>query len=277
MTESQQQNENKDNAFERVALLMQNFPPWARERILTRILPGSKAELCSATAADLANQLLYGEIKKKKKTEKGEAPAAAAAAAVASKPSAKTKKSGVKNAAAAAAAPSPPPPSQKRPVKKALLHGDPRLTATSLAVNAASPHTGEKLIELVLARADAVLADSRAAGERLAAITPGFASGKHWSPTGGKNTTGSAAYSRFNKKYYALNYKTLVPLYVDERQSSGEDNWNQHKDAALAIEKRLHRHLKSAYPDLFIACEGGSEPGYSSTTRFYVYLALKIE
>lgn len=157
----------------------------------------------------------------------------------------------------------------KRNVKARLL-ADKRLTQMSAAVNAESKGTLDEKKQLVLRYAQRVIDD---AGKSLSTLTPGFASGKHWAPVSGLPTTGSAAYSRYNTKYYDLGYVTLVPLYIDERPVSSESIWSQRKDDALEIEKFLHRSLgKHA---LYEAREGGSEPKFSKTTKFYVYLALK--
>lgn len=153
---------------------------------------------------------------------------------------------------------------------KARLVADKRLVQMSAAVNAESKGTLDEKKQLVLRYALRVIDD---AGKCLEKLTPGFASGKHWAPVSGLPTSGSASYSRFNTKYYDLGYITLVPLYYDERPVSSEAIWSQRKDDALEIEKFLHRSLgKHA---LYEAREGGSEPKFSKTTKFYIYLALK--
>lgn len=157
----------------------------------------------------------------------------------------------------------------KRNVKARLL-ADKRLTQMSAAVNAESKGTLDEKKQLVLRYAERLIDD---AGKSLEKLTPGFASGKHWAPVSGLPTSGSASYSRFNTKYFDLGYITLVPLYYDERPVTSETIWAQRKDDALEVEKFLHRALgKHA---LYEAREGGSEPKFSKTTKFYVYLALK--
>lgn len=165
-------------------------------------------------------------------------------------------------------------PAGKRPVKQLLL-ADPRTAMTAAAVQATTITLEEKQ-ERALARVLQVLKE---ADKPLAKITPGFASGKHWLPTKGLPTSGSAAYSRFNTKYCAQGYTTLVPIYIDERPVTGSSIWQERKDVAVAIEKFLHRSLAESadYKALYIAREGGSEPAFSATTHFYVYLALAFK
>lgn len=167
----------------------------------------------------------------------------------------------------------PPPPAQAAParvlgVKESLL-ADKRVTHTARAVNAESAGTLLSAKARVLALARKVIDEAGA----IAAFTPGFASGRHWAPIGGQPTTGSAAYSRWNKKYRGLGYCTMVPVYIDERPVTSAEIWRQRKDNALEIEKHLHRSLGDL--PLYSAREGGSEPGFSKSTKFYVYVAIK--
>lgn len=167
----------------------------------------------------------------------------------------------------------PPVPVERRSVKKSLM-ADKRVLMTATAVNAESKGTREEKLARVLERAQQVLLDSGAA---LTLFTPGFASGKHWAPIGRQPTTGSAAYSRHNCKYHALGYKTLVPVYIDERPVVGEPLWQERKAFALEVEKHLHQHLRNdaALRAFYDGREGGAEPAYSPTTHFYVYVAIK--
>jgi hypothetical protein len=167
----------------------------------------------------------------------------------------------------------PPTPIERRSVKKSLMN-DQRLLMMAAAVSAETKGTREEKLARVLERTVQVLLDS---GRNLALFTPGFASGKHWAPAGRLPTTGSAAYSRFNCKYYALGYKTLVPVFIDERPVVGETLWQERKAFALEVEKHLHQQFKSLdkFNEKYDGREGGAEPTYSPTTRFYVYVAIK--
>jgi hypothetical protein len=179
--------------------------------------------------------------------------------------------------AVAAAAAAPPPAAAAAPAEsiksKLLRTGGERLTTLSAAVSAEAPHTGEDLHRLVIQRACVVLEQAAQNGEVVELITPGFASGTHWAPVGRAGTAGSAAYSRYKNKYNKRNYKTLIPLFYDERPCTSKQIWQQRKDAAGAVEKALHRHF--ADNAHYRGSEGGGEPAYSNTTHFYVYLAIK--
>lgn len=166
-----------------------------------------------------------------------------------------------------------PAPVVKRSVKAALL-ADARTLATAAAVHADANLTLDEKKARVLAHALHVL---EASGGKLVKVTPGFASGKHWAPEGKLPTSGSAVYSRFNVKYFALGYQALVPLYVDERAVASKAIWQQRKTEALEIEKHLHTVLEAheQYKTRYEGQEGGAEPAYSATTHFYVYLAIK--
>ena len=168
----------------------------------------------------------------------------------------------------------PPLPIVRRSVKQALL-ADARTAETSAAVNAgAAKLTLDEKKSRVLERALRILA---ASGTSLAAMTPGFASGKYWLPGAGRPTSGSAAYSRYNVKYYALGHQTLVPLYIDERDVTSREIWQQRKQEALEIEKHLHTALSqhAVHGRFYEGQEGGAEPKYSATTHFFVYLAVR--
>lgn len=167
----------------------------------------------------------------------------------------------------------PPPTVVRRSVKRSLM-ADARLMLTAQAVSAESAGTRDEKLARVLERAVQVLTSS---GTLLQLFTPGFASGKHWAPAAGLPTTGSAAYSRHNSKYHALGYSTLVPVYIDERPVVGEALWLERKEFALDVEKHLHRHFKNdeRFKGKYAGRQGGAEPAYSSTTRFYIYVAIK--
>lgn len=237
----------------RVERLIKALPPAIRSKFLPRAIPtkAGDAPLGKVAPHDLALRVLYPD-------EAGSKGPAAAAGAASSKSS----------------APATAVAEKQESIKDKLLRtGGTRLTALSHAVSGESPHDDGKLIEFVLQRVDAVLAQSAKQGETLVQITPGAASGKHWAPTGSLGTNGSAAYSRFKNKYNKLGFTTLVPLYFDERPCKSKEMWLSRKDFNGAVEKAVHRHLSKH--QLYKGSEGGSEPGYSNSTHFYVYLAIK--
>jgi hypothetical protein len=297
-------------ALRNVELLLCALTPYIRNRYLARALPPRfrKAEPHEIALAVLTGAVVVTDVHAKiENAESGgesvSAPKKAAAApkkaaaapkkaaaapksaathnsatapkkaTAAPKKAAATPKSDTAAPKSAAAAPASAATAEKQEsIKEELLRtGGTLLTEISAAVSAESVHSGDVLIQHVIARAEAVL--KKVDKDSLTAITPGSASGKYWVPAGGRGTSGSAAYSRYKTKYHRLGYKTLVPLYYDERPCANEDIWLKRKDVAGAIEKALHRHFKS--DALYSGSEGGKEPAYSSTTRFYVYLAIK--
>jgi hypothetical protein len=236
---------------ERIERFVKALPPAVRRNFLPRVLQRRADEPLWEKMAprDIALRLLYPAG-----ARGGDRAPAVAAAATAP-------------AAAAAAAPA-------ESIKSKLLRtGGERLTTLSAAISAEAPHTGDDLHRLVIQRACVVLEQAAQNGEAIQFITPGFASGKHWAPVGRAGTAGSAAYSRYKNKYNKRNYKTLIPLFYDERPCTSKQIWEQSKDAAGAVEKALHRHF--ADDARHRGKEGGGEPAYSNTTHFYVYLAIK--
>lgn len=245
----------------RVERLLKAFPPAVRSRFLPRVLeqlPGDDVPFGKMDPRALATRILF--------------PSAPVATNKADEPKKTTTAVTTKAAAGATPAPSVDKAAVPESIKAKLLRtGGARLTALSQAVSAETVHTTEKIVELVLKRVDALLA--KAGEEALECVTPGAASGKYWAPGGTRGTAGSAAYARYKNKYNRLGYKTLIPLYFDERACKSEDVWLRRKDLARDIEKAVHRHL--AKHPLYRGNEGGGEPGYSNTTHFYVYLAIK--
>lgn len=230
----------------RVERAIKAFPPAIRNKFLARVLtpkPEDGGTLRQVAPRELAKRILYPEP------------------IVAPAPAATTVRA-------------PKQPVKRESIKDKLLRtGGTRLPALSQAVNAESPHNAERLIELVLERADTVILQAAENGETLVHLTPGAASGKHWIPGPGRGTSGSAAYHRYKDKYVKLGYKTMVPLYVDERACANEELWLSRKDFCRRVENALHRHFGKHV--LYRGSEGGKEPSYSNTTHFYVYLAIK--
>lgn len=238
---------------ERIERFVKALPPAVRRNFLPRVLERRADEPRWEQMAprDIALRLLY--------------------------PAPQTGARGADRAPAVAAAAAPPAAAAAAPAEsiksKLLRTGGERLTTLSAAVSAEAPHTGDDLHRLVIQRACAVLEQAAQKGEVVELLTPGFASGKHWAPVGSAGTAGSAAYSRYKNKYNKRNYKTLIPLFYDERPCTSKQIWEQRKDAAGAVEKALHRHF--ADDARHRGKEGGGEPAFSKTTHFYVYLAIK--
>lgn len=238
-----------DTVFvDRVARFIKALPPGVRAKFLPRVLAHQTGEPAweKMSPRDIALRLLH--------------PALAAPAGVAER------------APALAAAPQAAAPAESIKVKLLRTGGD-RLTMLSAAVSAEAPHTGDELHKLVIRRACTVLEQAAQKGEVVELFMPGFASGKHWAPVGTTGTAGSAAYSRYKTKYNRLGYKTLIPLFYDERPCSSKSIWQQRKDSALALEKALHRHFSDVKG--YRGTEGGAEPAFSASTHFYIYLAIK--
>jgi hypothetical protein len=185
-------------------------------------------------------------------------------------------KSSTKEAAKMLALGTPPPSPVKLDVtgslpyggKYALLERNEYFKKTSSAISANSGSTASKIQQKVLEYVTSIL-DSL----KPSIWTPGFCSGNQW-----EKTTGGAAYSRWNTKYYKYGYTTMIPIFIDIRQHETEAIWNQRMKFASDLETSLHDNeaLRLQYPG-YEGKHGGSLPTFNSQTKFFVYLAVQYK